>query len=574
MNDPRTAALTLWSRLISDDALDDVELQTLIDLVQQDSALQKQIEADASLHALIRSVTDVAQTENQFVQSVLERCRSMEHGLQLQEQETRIEPEVTLYPRSDRPGESSLDEVAEPKFINGTSTSYAANRLGNSASEYRKRRKDSAWTATLLTAAVFACLGLAVWIQFGSPLLQPRGNSSEAIVKGPAPGPSAWPEPGSTNPAAPSTNEEPPSAGPVVTDVVSEMASDSTDGIPSTPDKVASGEPVLADALQMKPDIPNVEPANRSDATMPGQFVTLTKIEDPVWERKSLVGDRLGDEVVRLFAGSVELTFDQGAVVNLDGPVEFRPLATGQLELRRGRLLASVPQKAIGFTVSTPTSKIVDLGTEFEVAVNDTGESDVQVLKGEVEVASVFQEGDKFPKWRLLPSQFDRASFYARPRMQGPTPISASLRGPREQFQGFVSINGQTAEFSSPETFENVRRRAESELARSQEHALRQWKAFVDSMQSQMQGTMNLNGQEMQFGNMQDVMRMQNQMLENMKKAGSRSVESNFSGSFNVNGKVITFKTREEYEAARQTAFGPAATFGIGDVFGDRPGNR
>ncbi|MCA9038205.1 MAG: hypothetical protein KDA91_23935, partial [Planctomycetaceae bacterium] len=172
-----------------------------------------------------------------------------------------------------------------------------------------------------------------------------------------------------------------------------------------------------------------------------------------------------------------------------------------------------------------------------------------------------------FQKWRLLPGKFDRASFYARPQMQGPTPISASLRGPRGQFQGFVSLNGQTAEFSSPEAFDNVRRRAVTELARSQQTALRQWKEFVDSMQKNMQGTMNFNGQEMPFGNLQDVMRMQRQMLENVQRAGGNSGNPNFTGSINVNGKVITFKTREEYEAARQTAFGPAATFGIGDVF-------
>ncbi|MCA8999450.1 MAG: FecR domain-containing protein, partial [Planctomycetaceae bacterium] len=288
----------------------------------------------------------------------------------------------------------------------------------------------------------------------------------------------------------------------------------------------------------------------------------------------STIGDRLGDEIVRLFAGSIELTFDQGAVVTVDGPVEFRPLSTGQLELRRGRLLASVPQKAIGFTVSTPTSKIVDLGTEFEVAVNDAGESDVQVVKGEVEVAPIIPDGHNFQKWRLQPSKFDRASFYARPRIQGPTPISASLRGSRGQFQGFVSLNGQTAEFSSPEAFENVRRRAATELARSQENALRQWKEFVDSMQKNMQGTMNVNGQEMQFRSLQDVMRMQHQMLENVQQAGGNSGESSFRGSIIVNGKVMTFRTREEYEAARQAAFGPAATFGIGDVLGEDPTSR
>jgi hypothetical protein len=380
-------------------------------------------------------------------------------------------------------------------------------------------------------------------------------------------GQSGQPETASRNPVVASSKLE---------DSVSSRPVASTPGnaIQTNQDASEFQRPTPVETPQMMPDVQSEGIVIRPDSESPAQFVTFTKINDPIWERTSMIGDRLGDEIIRLFAGSVELKFDKGAVVTVDGPVEFRPLSTGQLELRRGRLLASVPQKAIGFTVSTPTSKIVDLGTEFEVAVNDEGESNVQVLRGEIEVASINPNGDKFQKWRLLPSKFDRASFYACPRFQGPTPIAASLRGPRGQFQGFVSIDGQTAEFSSADAFENVRRRAESELARSQENALSQWKAFVDSMQHNMRGSMKLNGQEMQFGSLQDVMQLQNRMLENAQKAGGNSGESGFSGSINVNGKLIMFKTREEYEAARRAAFGPAATFGIGEVFGDQPENR
>lgn len=556
MNDPRTSALNLWSRLISGESLDEADLKKLIELTQQDASLRREIEADATLHALLRSVTEVPQTEDQFVQCVLERCRTLDYSIQPKEEEYRNWQEVAPYSDVAHP----IDVVPETTPVNGTSTPLVANRFGTSESAYRKRRQRSAWAATALTAVVFACLGLIVWTQLGPPLSQNGNRSSIEVVQGPPVEQSGHSESDSTIRDSDSTTiEDPPSARPIV--------SNSTDAISPNPNKGEIQGPTVVETPQMSPDTQNEGLANRPDSESQSQFVTLTKIQNPVWERNGAVGDRLGDEVVRLFAGSVELTFDKGAVVSVDGPVEFRPLSTGQLELRRGRILASVPRKAIGFTVSTPTSHVVDLGTEFEVAVNDTGESDVQVHKGEVEVASINVNGEEFQKWRLIPSKFDRASFYARPLIQGSTPISASLRGPRGQFQGFVSINGQTAEFSSPEAFENVRRRAETELARSQENALRQWKAFVDSMQKNMQGTMNVNGQEMQFGNLQDVMRMQHQMLENLQKAGSNSGASNFSGSINVNGKIITFKTREEYEAARQAAFGPAATFGIGDVF-------
>lgn len=556
MNEPRTSAHVQWSRLISGETLDESELLKLIDLVQKDSALREEIATDASLHALLRSATDIAQTEDQFVQSVLKRCSVLDAENQSKEEVDRIELEMVPYSRTATP----VDEVRETTSVIETSTPLVADRFGSSPRAYRKRRQPTAWAATALTAAVFACLGLVVWTQFGPPLVQSGIKTSKEVVQGPILEQSGQRNLGKTIRDATSfTNEDPASSHPIV----------STPGNETQPDRKASElqEPTLVEIPQMRPDKQNERFANRPDSESQSQFVTLTKIQDPVWERKSVVGDRLSDEIVRLFAGSVELTFDEGAVVTVDGPVEFRPLSTGQLELRRGRLLASVPPKAIGFTVSTPTSNVVDLGTEFEVAVNETGESDVQVHKGEVEVASINADGEEFKKWRLIPNKFDRASFYARPRFQGPTPISASIRGPRGQFQGFVSLNGHTAEFSSPKTFEDVRRRAESELARSQENTLRQWKAFVDSMQENMQGTMNLNGQEMQFGSLQDVMRLQQQMLENAQKAGSNSGQSSFGGSINVNGKIITFKTREEFEAARRAAFGPAATFGIGDVF-------
>jgi len=551
MNKSRTAALTLWSRLISGDSLNEVEQKRLADLLQQDSALREEIEADATMDALLRFMADVRQTDDQFVQGVLDRCSVLPPQALPNVEVNQIQTQAADCSDKTVP----LNRILESVPFNGAQITVATNHRGKSDRRRSSRRRRSSWMAFVLTASIFACLGLVAWSLLDTPVPVARTNPTDSVV------------------------QEPRSAA----------ASDQESKKTNIPRSVASGDHAPDqhnNLIDSKNDRPNVETpqlnlprqdeqiTQRSDTRSLEQFVTLSKIDDPVWERENMVGDRLGDEIVRLFAGSVELTFDQGAVVEVDGPIEFRPLSTGEVELRRGRLLASVPQKAIGFTVSTPTSKIVDLGTEFEVAVNDAGESNVQILKGEVEVASITPDQDNVQKWRLLPEEFNRASFFALPQIQGPVPVSASLQGRGGQFQGFVSIDGKTAEFTSLEAFDNVRRHAATELVRSQENALRQWKAFVDSMQQNMQGTMKMNGQEMQFGSLQDVMRMQHQMLQNVQKAGSNKGESSFSGSFNVNGKVITFKTREEYEAARRAAFGPAATFGIGDVLGIDPANR
>jgi hypothetical protein len=87
-----------------------------------------------------------------------------------------------------------------------------------------------------------------------------------------------------------------------------------------------------------------------------------------------------------LAAGVAKIAFDSGAHVILEGPAEFEPLSpTGGL-LSQGLLSARVTPAARGFVVRTPDATVVDLGTEFGVAVDQGRLSDVEVFAGRVEV--------------------------------------------------------------------------------------------------------------------------------------------------------------------------------------------
>ena len=96
--------------------------------------------------------------------------------------------------------------------------------------------------------------------------------------------------------------------------------------------------------------------------------------------------------IARLTEGVVELNFDGGARVRVEGPAEFEAKSAGRIELARGRLSAHVPRRARGFTVSTPTAEIIDLGTEFGVEVESSGLTNVEVHRGTVEVSGVVQQ--------------------------------------------------------------------------------------------------------------------------------------------------------------------------------------
>lgn len=58
-----------------------------------------------------------------------------------------------------------------------------------------------------------------------------------------------------------------------------------------------------------------------------------------------------------------------------------------------GRLSAKVSEKGHGFTIYGPSMRILDLGTEFGLCINENGQGQVHVFKGEVDVALTRQDG-------------------------------------------------------------------------------------------------------------------------------------------------------------------------------------
>jgi hypothetical protein len=117
--------------------------------------------------------------------------------------------------------------------------------------------------------------------------------------------------------------------------------------------------------------------------------VTLVAATDCRWNGKAsaiAVGTKLAAGELGLLSGIAELAFTDGAQVILEGPARFTPQSSGRGLLKQGKLVARVPQVAVGFTVLTPTAEIVDLGTEFGVEVGAAGQTDIEVIEGKVDV--------------------------------------------------------------------------------------------------------------------------------------------------------------------------------------------
>ena len=96
--------------------------------------------------------------------------------------------------------------------------------------------------------------------------------------------------------------------------------------------------------------------------------------------------------VLTLESGLAEIHFRSGADVILEGPAKLVFESAMRAKLSHGKLTANVPETAHGFAIVSPHGKVVDLGTEFGLSVGPSGQTDVTVFQGEVEV---FPDADK-----------------------------------------------------------------------------------------------------------------------------------------------------------------------------------
>ena len=72
-------------------------------------------------------------------------------------------------------------------------------------------------------------------------------------------------------------------------------------------------------------------------------------------------GDTLNDgQRVELESGAAQLLLANGVRIALEGPASIELTDTMTAKIEAGKLLARVPQGAVGFTIKTPTAIVVE----------------------------------------------------------------------------------------------------------------------------------------------------------------------------------------------------------------------
>lgn len=118
---------------------------------------------------------------------------------------------------------------------------------------------------------------------------------------------------------------------------------------------------------------------------------TLMRIMDIEWSEKGDGRQELtrlaSGEILRFERGEAEVVFDSGVEVLLRGPAEFEIRAADYAVARLGGISVRVGEDGRGFTIETPSARVVDLGTEFGIDVSPSGATEVAVFRGLVDLS-------------------------------------------------------------------------------------------------------------------------------------------------------------------------------------------
>ncbi len=121
----------------------------------------------------------------------------------------------------------------------------------------------------------------------------------------------------------------------------------------------------------------------------PEEVATLSQTVQATWEllgNNPALTKHFQPGTVKLTSGNVAFAFSGGADISLASPALFGMERKNHGTLFSGTLSAHITESKLPFTLETPSVEVVDLGTEYEVTVNEAAETFVHVLDGQVEV--------------------------------------------------------------------------------------------------------------------------------------------------------------------------------------------
>lgn len=160
------------------------------------------------------------------------------------------------------------------------------------------------------------------------------------------------------------------------------------------------------------------------------KLATVTRVLGVTWsgeeQGRADALTRIGPgQSLQFSSGQIEVVFDSGVELLVSGPADLKIESPLGVYCRRGAVSARVGEGGKGFTIRTPVTNVIDLGTEFAVRIDEDGRTGIAVFEGKVDVT---------------PSdQFRGATTSERLRLQRGDAIAVMPNGKRQRIFSIAS---------------------------------------------------------------------------------------------------------------------------------------
>ena len=126
-------------------------------------------------------------------------------------------------------------------------------------------------------------------------------------------------------------------------------------------------------------------------------LAVVVKLVNARWEMTGdaapVVGRTLPSGRLRLRSGMATLAYVNGVMLTLEGPADVDLISVDRVFCRQGKLRSRVPKGAEGFVIASPSSAVVNLGTELALNVDADGQARIMVFEGAAEAALLSESG-------------------------------------------------------------------------------------------------------------------------------------------------------------------------------------
>ena len=147
--------------------------------------------------------------------------------------------------------------------------------------------------------------------------------------------------------------------------------------------------------------------------------------------------------------------FENGTVAQFSAPTVIELKQSDTIYVKIGLVKVNVPPPAVGFTVDTPTARIVDYGTKFNVDVDEAGQTETLVRSGVVTFENRSNGIPNSDPIKLTAEGLNRASTKESLLTGTLRSLETMASGTNGQFYGTVRADGKTVEFTNRQEWDD-----------------------------------------------------------------------------------------------------------------------